>query len=72
MVDTINEFVKISRELSQKYKNLDAITEMQEAEQIIKNYTGTLAHHKNREEMILERYNIAKQMIEYKQKYHQK
>ena len=66
---TINEFVKTAKELNTKY-DIDAISEMQQATELIKSYTGTLRHHtKGYDYLYLKRVELAKNLVEFKQEY---
>ena len=62
MTDEIKYHTKIMKELADQ----DALQYFQEAKDIIQKYTGTLANHNNREQLLCERYDLAKLLSLYK------
>jgi hypothetical protein len=62
MIDEIKYHTQIMKELEHQ----EALQYFQEAKDIIQKYTGTLAHHNNREKLLCERYDLAKLLSLYK------
>jgi len=62
MIDDIKYHTQIMKELEQQ----DALEYFQEAKDMIQKYTGTLAYHNNREQLLCQRYDLAKMLSLYK------
>ncbi len=62
----LNEIIEFSN-VMKRLKDIELIRNFEDANKLLQKYTGTLANHDNRTELLVKRYQLAEQMALYKQ-----